>query len=372
MAKFLQPKSLAAFLGDEEESTNSSGGLKWSGIVGELGEEAFNSPPRQENTPNSISKTAVDIEAEQQLQFFNNLPSSKHLFFLDKLRAPEHFFQVHFESGSATTAYFAFNSSTKRLRRVVSQERVTLSHSVFRNKDEGKEGMKKIETFRKKLAQHLEEKHYPKTSSIIHLGNGRMCTLGELYIHPNREDLIQEIQETKPDNILDALDQSLMLDVLSISVEEGESSSNDGLRSTTTTMEGKDRPCSIAAIVLLFDEKWYCCNHEGIINGIIEPEVGALALHQTLVSSQHLWISPQVPLQQSNPPSHKEEKNSADPGDDIDSFISSSLILNSRSQDSTVCTTDCNDGRLVDKNEYFNQYLINVLNVARLTLKERN
>ena len=108
------------------------------------------------------------------------------MFFLDKVRALEHFFQVNFETNSATTAYFAVNSTTQRLRRVVSQDREALSSSVFLAAEDTAD-VAEIQKWRQKLGKHLIDKHYPTTTTLVHLGKGRMCTLGELYIHPNRD-----------------------------------------------------------------------------------------------------------------------------------------------------------------------------------------
>ena len=284
--KQAQPKSLSSFL----ETNNDEDDLKWGGID-PLSHQAFDTA-----APTTPTRSTADAAADsnQQLHFFNNLPSSKHMFFLDKVRALEHFFQVNFETNSATTAYFAVNSTTQRLRRVVSQDREALSSSVFLAAEDTAD-VAEIQKWRQKLGKHLIDKHYPTTTTLVHLGKGRMCTLGELYIHPNRQDLIKEIQETVPMNALDALDQSLMLDVLSISevVAEAEATAT----TTPPVVEGKDRPCSVAALVLIYDAQGCCCNRESILGGLLVPEIGALVLHQTRVSAQHLWLSPSVPLQ---------------------------------------------------------------------------
>ena len=362
-----EPKSLAQFLSPEQDDKSHE--TKWGGIVSELGADAFTtpntSPTRTSSTTNPTA--AVDQAHQQQMVFLAELPASKHLFFLDKIRSLEHFFQVHFDTAttnSPTAAYFAFNAATKRLRRVVAQDRETLASAVFVQDKPNHQEVQRIQMCRGKLVKHLEDKHYPKTTSVLHLGTGQMCSLAEMFIHPNREDLIKEIQDTTPINALDALDQSLMLDCLSINHAGSESTEATAADAAASSVTGKDRPCTVAAFVLIFDEQWCCCNRDSIVDGLLQPETGAMVLHQTNVSSQQLWIKPKVTFASSGgggsgggggggsgsgSSGAKNTFSSApDPGD-ADDIATPDMILNG--------------GHL--------EYLENVLNAARNTLQQR-
>jgi len=301
------PKSLSSFFGEKNVDAP-----KWaleSAKFSQDLEDTFEHPPPS-TPPRSLtpSSNAASVSLDQkeqderaQLLFLNSLPSSKHLFFVDRLRAVEHFFQVDFDTKPATTAYFAFNSMTKRLRRVVAQEREALAKSVFTSVASSSLSEKDVEMWRTKLNSHLQAKHYPATTLVMHLGSGRTCTLGELYIHPNRQDLIKDIRETSVKTDLEALDQSLMLDLLSLTEGEdgGDGGSTSQQQQQQPNMEGKDRTCTIAALILVFNREWSCTNRESVISGFATLDIGALVLHQTRVKSSHLWLSPQIPLQSS-------------------------------------------------------------------------
>lgn len=312
------PKSLSSFFGEKNVDAPihtatllHDDGVKWaldSDKFSQDLEATFEHPPPS-TPPRSLtpSSNAASVSLDQkeqderaQLLFMNSLPSSKHLFFVDRLRAVEHFFQVDFDTKPATTAYFAFNSMTKRLRRVVAQEREALAKSVFTSVASSSLSEKDVEMWRTKLNSHLQAKHYPATTLVMHLGSGRTCTLGELYIHPNRQDLIKDIRETSVKTDLEALDQSLMLDLLSLT--EGGDGGDGGSASQQQqqpNMEGKDRTCTIAALILVFNREWSCTNRESVISGFATLDIGALVLHQTRVKSSHLWLSPQISLQSS-------------------------------------------------------------------------
>ena len=309
---FTQPKSLAAFLGDDEDAP------KWAGVVSELGPEAILPPA---TPPRSTATTFNATEETEQLHFWNNLPPSKHLFFIDKVRPTEHYFQVNFNTSAATSAYFAIHSHTKRLRRVVAQDRDAISKAIFTGKSTTT-NPKESQALKARLVAHLKEKNYPETSTVgvLHLGCGVMCTLGEIYVHPNRQDLIKSVRETSVTSALDALDQSLMLDVLSMgeSIESNTVNNSSAASASPASAQGKDRPCTVAAHVLVFDRNWCCCNQDCITGGMSMPEVGALALHQTGVKSNQLWLNPQVPLQSVDSASSslsKEGDSAPDPGD---------------------------------------------------------
>ena len=110
-----------------------------------------------------------------------------------------------------------------------------------------------------------------------------------------------------------------MLDVLAISESSEASSSSSSSSNNSSAADGKDRPCTVAAHVLIFDQDWCCCNRDSIIDGLSIPEVGALALHQTGVRPNQLWLSPQVSVQSvaSSSLSNKGDSSAPDPGDDV-------------------------------------------------------
>ena len=100
--------------------------------------------------------------------------------------------------------------------------------------DEGdKEGSVDVSAWRTRLEDHLKRKHYPAFSAVEYLGTGHMATLGELYIHSSRADLVREVEQdirnsqkrsggnkdsggsaSSSMSSLDCLDLNLMLDVL--------------------------------------------------------------------------------------------------------------------------------------------------------------
>ena len=116
-----------------------------------------------------------------------------------------------------------------------------------------------------------------------------------------------------------------------------------------SSAEGKDRTSTIAALVLVFDQEWWCANRESVTCGLVTLDIGALVLHQTRVRSSHLWLSPQIPLQSSSREAASTSGDSApDPGD---IFESPDMILEGNSN---------------------SDYLDEVVNITRGALKRRH
>ena len=286
---------------------------------------------------------AAERNAAQVMRTFRAaLPTGRHLFFLDAVRPIEHFFAVHFVLQKANvgqsnghdigTAFFAFHDTSRRVRRAVNQDRDALTHACFKNRmdldaignissesSSSRSAMLcNVDAWKARLVDHLESKHYPAVSKIEYVGTGHMATLGELYIHTSREDLVRELRQDisnskKKSNSasfspLERLDLDLMLDVLSIKScppadsgvaaavhtgpcarsSHGNASAHDSF--AISEEEAARRPTTIAATVLVFDTDWNIVNGDAIAAGVSDTKIGAVSLEESDARATQLWL----------------------------------------------------------------------------------
>ena len=328
------PLPLEAFLRDPDAATARPGGLAWGGLVAGAGASGSDAAPRRFTTPPRGSSVLPPLPgaaasgsgsgarptkaAEQDarlaaLNFRASLPTGRHLFFLDSIRPLEHFFAVTFSlsRGEAGNAFFAFNDANRRVRRAVNLDRDALTHAF--KKQEGPTasascGDVDANAWRLRLEEHLKSKHYPETSAIEYIGTGHMATLGELYIHSSREDLVREVEQDIRNSkkkgaaslmsSLDSMDLDLMLDVLSIKSSPsngnaaalGHVSPRDGSADFVSAEEASHRPTTAAATVLVFDSAWNIVNGDAIQAGLSDTSNGAISLEQSGARPTQLWL----------------------------------------------------------------------------------